>query len=208
MSTPFPLVNSDITVYYSTLKIAGAVFSTLPNGPNIIQDLVSPLYTTIPPIPPNLNNSVGSVCVTGTIFDINNTTGYYDTNPSAVLYLKSGTITYSPVILCVNKNNDYIFLPNSTNLFKIVSGTGDYLNKQGFVEIITDTENVNRQVNVYFLKTYSATASATATTIDCNGKNVTFTETASATSTISSEDAQQIAKTVVEGLVNALSKTC
>jgi hypothetical protein len=211
MATPFPLVNSDLTIYYSVSKDAGAVFASLPVGSNIIQDIISPLYTSIPPVPPDLKISVGSICYTTTLFNVNNSTGYFDTVDSTVLYFKNGTISLNTSILHVKQTttDDYVFPSNSTNVYEIVSGTGDYLNKKGFIEIITDAANINREVKIYFLKTYSATASASATTIDCNGKTVTFTETASATSTVSAEDAQQIALGAAQDLVNALlSKPC
>jgi hypothetical protein len=208
MSTPFPLVNPDLTLYYSVSQNAGAIFASLPNGPNIIQDFISPLYTTIPPTPPNLAASVGSICDVSTLFDINNTTRKYDNVVTAVIYLKNGSITISPDILWVKSSStdNYLLPADSSLLFEINSGTKNYLNKKGFVEIITDVENINRKVNIYFLKTYSATASASASTVDCNGNTITFTETASATSTVSEEDAQQIAETVAQGLVNALLK--
>jgi hypothetical protein len=211
MATLFPLVNPDLTIYYSVSKDAGAVFATLSIGSNIIQDMISPLYTIIPPVPPDLKISIGSICDNLTIFDVNNTTGYFDVVDSTVLYLKNGSISLNTSILYTNQKNTnyYVFPSNSTNVYEIVSGTGDYLNKKGFIEIITDAANINREVNIYFLKTYSATASATATTIDCNGKTVTFTETASATSIVSAEDAEKIALGAAQDLVNALlSKPC
>jgi len=198
------LSNPDITVYYSSSHSAGAVFTQSQNGPNLIQSLISPLYTIIPPSPPNLNISVGSVCVNGTIFDINNTTKHYDTITLSILYLQNGSISYKPLMLCIKDNitNDYLFLPNSVNVFEIISGTGEYLNCKGFVEFIIDSENINRKLNIYFLKTYSATASASATKLDKFGNTITISETASATSSVSAEDAYKIALTTAQGLIN------
>ena len=206
MSLPFSLVNPDLTFYYSVDHAAGAVYAEQPIGPNIIRDFVSPLYTIIPPVPPNLSISIGSLCYFGTLFDINNTTGYYDTVASGVFYFKNGSITFNPNILLVQNSvtKHYVFPPNSTNIYNIVSGTKDYLNYKGFIEIITDAENINRKVNIYFLKTYTATASASASKTDAHGNTIVESVTASASSTVSAEDAQQIALTNATGLASAI----
>jgi len=206
MTTPFPLVNPDLTFYYSVDNAAGAVFAEQPIGPNIVQTFVSPLYDIIPPIPIDLKISIGSLCDVGTLFDVNNTTGYYDTVDSSVFYFKNGSIAFNPNILWVQNSTTkhYLFPPNSTNIYSIVSGTKDYLNYKGFIEIITDAENINRKVNIYFLKTYTATASASASKTDAHGNTIVESVTASASSTVSAEDAQHIALTNALGLANEL----
>jgi len=197
----------DITFYYSVDTELGATFEQQPIGPNIIQYFKAPLYDVIPSVSPNLGTSIGSTTFTTTLFDINNTTGNYDTIEIGVFYLPNGSITFTPNILFIkdDKTGYYLAPADTTNVYNILSGTDEYLNCKGFIEIITDAANIIRTINIYFLKTFTATASASATKIDCDGNITTVTETASASSLISAEDAQQIAKTVAQGLVNALT---
>jgi len=206
MSTPFPLVNPDLTFYYSIDTAAGAEFEQKPLGPNIIQTFVAPLYTIIPPVPPNLSISIGSTTFVTMLFDVNNTTGHYDTTETGIFYLPNGSITFTPNILFIknNETGNYLAPPDTKNVYNIISGTKDYLNYKGFIEIIINSENIIRTINIYFLKTYSATASASASKTDENGNTIVESVTASASSTVSEEDAEKIAVIHAQGLANTL----
>ena len=103
-----------------------------------------------------------------------------------------------------NETGNYLAPPDTKNVYNIISGTKDYLNYKGFIEIIINSENIIRTINIYFLKTFTATASANATKTDAHGNTVVESVTASASSTVSAENAQQIALTNAQGLANTL----
>ena len=138
MAPPFPLVNPDITLYYSISLDAGAEFAWYTNGKNLIEDLYSITYLVTPPVPANLNISIGSVAMIRTVFDINNNDvnpdgDVFDTINNVVLYFKGterSTISFNANtynVLVPFSDEFYTFPANSTFTFEISGGTGDYL---------------------------------------------------------------------------------
>jgi hypothetical protein len=191
------LTNPDLTVYYSVSPLAGAFFEG--------QNLECPLYKVIPPTPPNLEISVGTYYDNITICEKPNDLGAYYGNNQTILYLNDGTIRYFPVGPYYKNSEGYYIIPaNTTYMYEIVSGTGYYLNKTGFIQVTSDSSQ-NRKIEVYFTKTYTATASASASATRQSGETIIQSATASATSTVSAEDAYQIALVNATGFASALA---
>ena len=93
-----------------------------------------------------------------------NTIGYFteykmcnpNTNNTAYVtnietfFLKNGSIQLQPAgIQPINFQGNYSITSNNTLTFKIISGTGNYLNAKGYVTINT-YDNLERKVSVYF----------------------------------------------------------
>jgi hypothetical protein len=121
------------------------------------------------------------------------------------LYWSNSSITFLQNILSVkDSQGHFIFPPNSVYVYSITSASGDYIGKSGFIKITTD-EYKNRKIEVYFTKTYTATATASASATRQSGETIFQSATASATSTVSAEDAYQIALVNASGFASALA---
>ena len=205
MSDSLSLTNPDLTFYYSMLPLAGTIVNKSTIGSDANFTVTAYIYNTIPPIPPNVSESIGLVCMIGTIFDTTTPSVDYKNITDQSFFLPNGTITFLQNIACIKEDNDYfIFPPNSVYVYSITSASGGYIGKTGFIKITTDSSQ-NRKIEVYFTKTYTATASASASATRQSGETIIQSATASATSTVSAEDAYQIALVNASGLANALA---
>ena len=76
----------------------------------------------------------------------------YQVTGTNVYFLPQGTISHS-INLNFEKGPDGKFVVpfGQTNVFQILSGSGDFLNATGFIVQITK-ENLEREVQVYFVK--------------------------------------------------------
>jgi len=65
-------------------------------------------------------------------------------------FLKNGSIQTQPAgIQPINFQGNYSIASNNTLIFKIISGTGNYLYTKGYV-ILKTYDNLERKVSVYF----------------------------------------------------------
>jgi hypothetical protein len=205
MSDSPSLTNPDLTFYYSMSPLAGTVTNISNTGSDSNVSTSAYIYDTIPPIPPNVSESIGFMCLTGTKFNVTTPSVDYKNITNQSFFLQNGTITFLQNILSVkDSQGHFIFPPNSVYVYSITSASGGYIGKTGFIKITTD-EYKNRKIEVYFTKTYTATASASASATRQSGETIIQSATASATSTVSEEDAYQIALVNASGLANALA---
>ena len=205
MSDSPSLANPDLTFYYSMLPLAGTVTNTSNMGSDLNVSTSAYIYNTIPPIPPNVSESIGVVCMIGTMFNMTTPSVDYKNITTQSFFLPNGTITFLQNISCVKDSEGrFIFPPNSVYVYSITSASGGYIGKTGFIKITTD-EYKNRKIEVYFTKTYTATATASASATRQSGETIIQSATASATSTVSAEDAYQIAFVNASGFASALA---
>jgi hypothetical protein len=71
-------------------------------------------------------------------------------NNLETFYLQDGNIQFQPIgIQLKNVQGNYGLPPNITKIFKIINGTGKYLNLEGYVKLYT-YPNLERLVKIYF----------------------------------------------------------
>ena len=76
----------------------------------------------------------------------------YEITGTNVYFLPEGTISNSINLNIIkDSNGKFIVPPNQSNVFQILSGSGDFLNSTGFIVQITK-ENSDREIQVYFNK--------------------------------------------------------
>uniref|UniRef100_A0A6C0B935 Uncharacterized protein n=1 Tax=viral metagenome TaxID=1070528 RepID=A0A6C0B935_9ZZZZ len=201
--TPTP----DLTVYYSLEQ--QTVTNLLDVSPWRVTISSKPIYSDIA-----LTNKIGEFIFEATsnsVVNSSDTVTSHLYSYSFLFYKNKSSIncTYN-VEYDTTERDDHGRLPlNTIALIQITSALGDYITKTGYSIIITDSNTLTRTVNFYFNKTYTATASASASSILMNGKEKIQTATASATSSVSEEDAYNIALTTATDtatmLANAVS---
>ena len=111
------------------------VFNKIPLGStNVLQTSLSPLFKE-----DTLKNRIGTNSSTVTLLNYNKTTSQnlYNSSVSTVYRLNNGTIGISHAPLLENFGNFYGLPKNIYEIAPITFGTSDYLNKNGFVLIVT-----------------------------------------------------------------------
>jgi len=95
--------------------------------------------------------NVGRFAITNTIYDINdsNNNGLFEEASQTTLYLQKGNIQFSTAYqVTKDSQGNYIF-PSGKTVFKILSGTGVFLNAKGFVVI--NSNGTLRKINIYII---------------------------------------------------------
>lgn len=196
----------DLTVYYSLEQ--QTVTNLLDIDPWRVTISSKPMYSDIA-----LTNKIGEFIFEATsssvVDDLDLITR--DLYTYSFLFVKNVFVKNESSINCtynvyITEPSDYGRLPpNSSVIIPITSALGDYMTTTGYGIINTDANTLTRTVNFYFNKIYTASASASASSILVNGKEKIQTATASATSSISEEDAYSIALTTAINIATMLA---
>ena len=114
----------------------------------IYQTISCKLYTDY-----ELKNHIGKYAASTTVYDIKDSDGnnIINANITSTFFLPDGNITimYGQKII-KNDNGNYLNQPNTTHIYKILSGSQKYLNiKKGFVSITTN-DTLTRLVTISF----------------------------------------------------------
>ena len=121
------------------------VFNSIPIGPtNLLQSSLSPLFKDI-----NLTHFIGKNSSNVTIYNYNTITPLYNTSVSTIYRLETGDIAIAHAPLLKQFDNFFGLPSGEIELAKIVYGSGEYLNKSGFVGIATG-ETTTKTIFVYF----------------------------------------------------------
>jgi hypothetical protein len=133
---------------YATNNDNFTVFNKVAIGPtNILQTSISPLFKE-----ETLKNRIGSNSSTVTLFNYNKPTSQhlYNSSVSTIYRLNEGTIGISHAPLLDNFGNFYGLPKNIYEIAPITFGTGDYLNKNGFVLIASGNSKI-KMILIYLL---------------------------------------------------------
>ena len=98
----------------------------------------------------NDNNIVGRYTILNTIYDINNNNNnnLYDVTAQSTFFLQKGNIQFMPSYKAPKNSQGTYLFPSGTYTYKIICGTGSYLNAKGYVVI--HAKDATRQTNIYF----------------------------------------------------------
>jgi hypothetical protein len=133
--------------FFYNLKSNNTVISKQFFDSTLIETLNGNIYEDV-----NLTTSIGKIAIINTIYDINNSNNnnLFDVTAQVTLFLSDGNIQFITAFK-VTKNNEgnYIF-PTSKTKFKILSGTGKYLNAKGYITIKATLINFFRRGKITF----------------------------------------------------------
>jgi hypothetical protein len=135
-------IKPDLSLFYN-LDDNITIFSRNTFGSTIIETINGNLLN-------KNNNVVGRIAITNTIYDINDTNnnGLYENSSQTTLFLKKGNIQFTTAYQVTKDSQGNFIFPSGKTIYKIVSGTGIYLNAKGYIMIIAN--NMARKANIYF----------------------------------------------------------
>jgi hypothetical protein len=99
----------------------------------------------------NQNNiNIGRFAITNTIYDLNDTnqSGLFEVTSTSTFFLQKGNIQYTTSHQIIKDSQGNYIFPDGKSIFKILSGTGIFLNAKGYVVIYS--KNTTRKVCIYF----------------------------------------------------------
>ena len=136
-------------VFYYTIDNTKSLIPKLEIGNSIYQTFNGIISST-----ENLSTKIGKWSATNTIYNTNNSdNGLYKRTGLLSFFLPQGIININntnPVIQ--NLQGSYVNIEGKY-IFQIIGGNGDFLNYNGFIEIVYDNTTSFRKVSVYFDKT-------------------------------------------------------
>jgi hypothetical protein len=96
-------------------------------------------------------NNIGRFAITNTIYDINdnNQNGLFENTSQTTFFLPKGAIQFTTAFQVIKDIQGNFIFPTSETIYKIISGTGIYLDAKGYVVIYA--KNMLRQANIYFI---------------------------------------------------------
>ena len=133
--------------FFYNLKSSNTVVSKQIFDSTIIETLNGNIFEDS-----NLNVSIGKIAIINTIYDINNlnSDNLFAVTAQVTLFLLDGNIQFITAFkVTKNSEGNYIF-PTSKTKFKILSGTGKYLNAQGYITIKATLINFFRRGKITF----------------------------------------------------------
>lgn len=142
---PCPCVKPDLTFFYTVDITKGTIIDKLRFGNSILE-------TVYGFITDKHNNNIGRIAVTKMNYDVNDvvTNVFFDSVHDVSFIFKDGnSISISdPVPAIKDSQGNYVTQSGVTNVYKIINGSGVYLNSTGYVVI--KTNNLDRKVKIYF----------------------------------------------------------
>jgi hypothetical protein len=135
--------NPDLVFYFSSDVNKGTIIDKLKFGNSVLETIYGSLTD-------KNSKNIGRVAANRMNYNVNdlNKNNIYDRTEDKTFYLNNGTITIIfPSSNTKDSKGNFVSL-SGTTITRIVSGTGVYLNKKGYVKI--ERKNLNRKVSIYF----------------------------------------------------------
>jgi hypothetical protein len=135
--------NPDLVFYFSSDVNKGTIIDKLKFGNSVLETVYG--YLT-----DKNSKNIGRLATTKMNYDVNdvNKNNIYDITEDKTFYLKNGTITIIFPSTNTKDSQGNIVSLSGTTITRIVTGTGVYLNKKGYVKI--KRKNLNRKISIYF----------------------------------------------------------
>ena len=146
--------NPGLEFYYS-LKLIGTRINRIDSGRDIIQTANGFLFAD-----PEYKIPIGKFAFNITIYDVyrddvpvtDDTPRTFQVTGTNVYFLPQGTISHSINLSFIrDPQGNFVVPPDVTNVYQILSGSGDFLNAKGFFIQLTNDE-LGRKMIAYFDK--------------------------------------------------------
>ena len=141
----------DLVFYYSLLLPTSVINKTI-NGKDVIQTATGVLTAD-----PEYQQVIGNFAFNITVYNAvdskdNNKQNVFEVTGTNVYFLPEGTISNSINLQFYKDDQGNFIVPSGqTNVYQILSGSGNFLNYSGFIVQLTDGK-LGREMQVYFDK--------------------------------------------------------
>jgi hypothetical protein len=136
----------DLIFYYSTSKKYNVATVTSLDT-SILQTRNGDLFAD-----ENLSTIIGKMAASSIIYDVKNpNNGLYERTGDESFFLPQGSIAVSLSNRVFKTTEGSFISPVGTNIYKILGGTGDFLNSTGFLVSVSKNDTI-RELLMYFDK--------------------------------------------------------
>ena len=136
-------------VFYYALNVPSSTINKTKSGSDVVQTATGNIYAD-----EELKIPIGSFAFNITILNTLQKDTLYSGIGTNVYFLPEGTISNSINLKFLKlENGDFIVPPKLTNVYQILSGSGDFLNSPGTIVQLTNPDKLfSRKMLVYFKK--------------------------------------------------------